>query len=64
MTPKHIISMSRAGWGLPAAIYLLATLCLASSLAQAEELAGRGEPLKIIKIAPETCRVLAPYVSD
>lgn len=60
MTPKHIIGMSRAGWGLPIVI----SLCLASSLAQAEELAGRGEPLRIVKIDAETCRTLAPYVSD
>ncbi|MGV8997035.1 MAG: hypothetical protein ACOH12_08840 [Parvibaculaceae bacterium] len=41
-------------------------LCLAliAIPAQAEELAGGGEPLKILKIDADTCRQIAPYLSS
>lgn len=39
-------------------------LVLLAAPASADELAGGGEPLKIIKIDPETCAQLAPYLSS
>lgn len=36
---------------------------LSLSSAQAEELAGGGEPLRILDISPEVCTRLAPYIS-
>ncbi|MDO8289318.1 MAG: hypothetical protein Q7T44_08885 [Parvibaculum sp.] len=46
-------------------VYRIA-VCLAflASPALADELAGGGEPLKIVKIAPETCAQIAPYLSS
>ena len=39
-------------------------LALSLSTAQAEELAGSGEPLRILDISPESCARLAPYISN
>ncbi len=41
-----------------------ALVLLASPAHADDELAGKGEPLKIIKIDPATCREIAPYLSD
>lgn len=39
-------------------------LMLLPSSASAEELAGKGEPFKVLDISPEACAQLAPYVSN
>ncbi|MFZ3034466.1 MAG: hypothetical protein WA138_10685 [Parvibaculum sp.] len=57
MNLKRIIRVTCSGWALVFSLFC-------SLPVQADELAGQGEPFRVIDISPEACAQLAPYISS